>query len=140
MTLKLEVFTALLETKIQCEREIGIKNGNLKYRNKWTSLCILDTRCNFYFLVNLLNLCSFRLPLCAFRLSCVNELYVKYGSLRKSLIVINDMHDVCKVLYFVYLFIYLFIYINLFCHNTIGHFRVHVCLLFKESLSGNSFL
>ena len=37
------------------------------------------------FLVNLLNLCSFRLPLCAFRLTCVNKLYVKYGSLRKSL-------------------------------------------------------
>ena len=41
---KLEVFIIFLETKIQCEREIATKNGNLiKYRNKWTSLCISDT-------------------------------------------------------------------------------------------------
>ena len=44
-TPKLEVFIVLLETEIQCEQEIAIKNGNLnKYRNKWTSLCISDTR------------------------------------------------------------------------------------------------
>ena len=38
----------LLETKIQCEREIAIKTRNqVKYRNKWTSLCISDMHCDF---------------------------------------------------------------------------------------------
>ena len=46
-TPKLEVFIVLLETKIQCERELTIKNGNLiKYRKKWTSLSISDTCCD----------------------------------------------------------------------------------------------
>ena len=35
----------ILETKVQCLREISIKTGNLtKYRIKWTSLCISDMR------------------------------------------------------------------------------------------------
>ena len=40
-TPKLEVFIVFLETKIQCERKIAIKNRNYtKNRNKGTSLCI----------------------------------------------------------------------------------------------------
>ena len=45
---KLEVLIIFLETKIQCEREIATKNGNLikRNRNKWTSLCISDMCCD----------------------------------------------------------------------------------------------
>ena len=51
-TPKLEIFIVRLETKIYCEREIAKKKkkktGNYtKYRNKWTSLRIPDTRCDF---------------------------------------------------------------------------------------------
>ena len=39
----LEVFLALLESKIRCEREMAIKNSNRrKYEAKWTTLCICD--------------------------------------------------------------------------------------------------
>ena len=38
----------LPETKIQCEREIAIKTAyQVKYRHKWTSLCISDMHCDF---------------------------------------------------------------------------------------------
>ena len=48
-TLRLKCFhNILLETKIQCEREIANKTGNqVKYRNKSTSLCISDMHCDF---------------------------------------------------------------------------------------------
>ena len=39
----LQVFLALLESKIKCKRQMAIKNSNYeKYRAKWTTLCICD--------------------------------------------------------------------------------------------------
>ena len=42
-TPSLQVFLALLESKIKCERQMAIKNSNYKkYRAKWTTLYIFD--------------------------------------------------------------------------------------------------
>jgi len=42
-TPSLQVFLALLESIIKCERQMAIKNTNYeKYRAKWTTLCFCD--------------------------------------------------------------------------------------------------
>ena len=45
----LQIFLALLESKIKCERQMAIKNSNYeKYRAKWTTLCICDAGASYF--------------------------------------------------------------------------------------------
>ena len=49
-TPSLQVFLALLESKIKCERQMAIKNSNCKkYRAKWTTLRICDARASYFY-------------------------------------------------------------------------------------------